>query len=277
MDSSTGHDRVLVGLNAIFSVGPLLRGQEGRGGDLSRREWPAPNHHICRYSGVNGRVPPPVVLSIQAQVPLGIFERDPIGRLSRSWERVERSWPSKPQGDPALFHLRPETDYTQTVRTRLESYLGGKEGRPPALSDEERAAIRSHLNIKRTAIRLYNDEKRWLGDDEGNRPGDKVLKGIAATLCGFDALCDGAIVCLTVGEQQRLRDIVQRLVEMQDTGLGLPLHEVNIRTVEQLRGRRFQEVFVSREVNPATTPYEQMLRVLGSARVGLHLIRHPWA
>lgn len=214
-----------------------------------------------------------MVLSIQTQVPLGIFERDPIGRLSRSWERGERSWPSKPEGDPALFHLRPETDYPKKVRSRLEGYLGAKEGRPSALSDVEWAAIRSHLSLKRTAIRLYKHEKGWLGDNEGNRLGDKVLKGIAATLCGFDALRDGAIVCLTVGEQLRLRQIVQRLVEEQDIGLGLPLGEVNILTVEQLRGRRFQEVFVSGEVNPATTPFDQMLRVLGSARVGLHLVR----
>jgi hypothetical protein len=216
-----------------------------------------------------------VVESIQAQAPLASFYPDPIGRLLRSWERGEMSWPSDPQGDPALFHLRPDKGYLQKVRSRLEGYLGSRAGRPAALSDEERAAIRSHLSIRRTAIRPYSNEKKWLGDEEGNRPHDQPLKGIAGTLCGFDALRDGAIVCLTVGEQERLRVIVQRIVEKLDTGLGLPLPEVTILTVEQLKGQRFQEVFVSAEITPAATPCEQMLRVLGSARVGLHLIHLP--
>ncbi len=220
-----------------------------------------------------------VVQSIQAQAPLASFypdPTDPIGRLVRSWERGERSWPSDPQGDPALFHLRPDKGYRQKVRSRLEGYLGSEAGRSTApLSDEERAAIRSHLSIRRTAIRPYSNEKKWLGDEEGNRPSDQPLKGIAGTLCGFDALRDGAIVCLSVGEQERLRVIVQRIVEKLDTGLGLPLPEVKILTVEQLKGQRFQEVFVSAEITPAATPCEQMLRVLGSARVGLHLIHLP--
>jgi hypothetical protein len=213
-----------------------------------------------------------VELSVQVRGPQTTFERHPIESLCRLWQRGERSWPTEAKGDPALFHLRPVTDYAPSVRRRLEGYLGGKKGRPIALSDEERAAIRSHLSIKRTAIRVYDNEKKWLGDNSAS----PNLKGIAGTLCGFGALLDGAIVCLSVAEQQRLGGIVRGLVEKQDIGLGLPLPEVKILTVEQLRGRRFQEVFVSPEINPATTPCETMLRVLGSSRVGLHLIRVPF-
>lgn len=132
---------------------------------------------------------------------------------------------------------------------RLEGYLGTS--KKPAASESERkaqlAAARASRSITRTSIRVYGNETKWLG-------------GIADTLCSFDGLrditgqfCDGAIVCLTAGEQQRLRGLLHQAMEDMDIGLGLPQPEAEVLTIEQLKGRRFQEVFVAPEINPEST------------------------
>jgi hypothetical protein len=126
-------------------------------------------------------------------------------------------------------------------------------------------AFWAHANTARTAIRTYGDEAEWLGTDTG--------KGVAGTLCCFGAIRDGAIVCASVGEQQQLLDLVRGLIEGLDIGLGLPQVEPEVLTIEQLKGRRFREVFVSQGIDPASTPMGDMLRVFGAARVGLHLIQ----
>ncbi|MCT0229902.1 hypothetical protein KQ306_03360 [Synechococcus sp. CS-1324] len=210
-----------------------------------------------------------IAVAIQSQDYQSLFEPNPIGRLCRCWERGERPWPQKPEGDPALFHIAAVHGYPEREANRIEGYLGSKEGRPTAQAPFDRTLWKDRRRIVHTAIRLYANEKKWIGDNPAS------FKGIAGTLCGFGALRDGAIVCLTAAEQQRLRGIVRGLVEKQDIDLDLPVPEVVILTVEQLKGQRFLEVFVSAEINPATTPRDQMLRVFGSARVGLHLVGAP--
>lgn len=198
--------------------------------------------------------------------PLDLFPRDPIGDLIREWAAGDRRWPTGNQGDPDLFHLgsRLPGKRSKDDSTRLERYLGTS--KKPAASESERkaqlAAAQAARNITRTSIRLYSDEA-------------KLLAGIAGTLCGFGALRDGAIVCLTAGEQQRLRGLLRQAMDKMDIGLGLPQPEAEVLTIEQLKGRRFQEVFVAPEINPASTELGGMLRVFGSARVGLHVIKQP--
>jgi hypothetical protein len=203
--------------------------------------------------------------------PLDLFPRDPIGALIRDWAAGDQRWPSENDGDPDLFHLgsRLPGKHSKRVLDRLEKYLGTS--KKPAASESERKAHReaaeARRSITRTSIRVYRNRDKWLG-------------GIAKTFCSFGGLCDitgqfcdGAIVCLSVGEQQRLRGLLHQSMEEMDIGLGLPQPEAEVLTIEQLKGRRFREVFVAPEINPKSTQLGGMLRVFGSARVGLHLVR----
>jgi hypothetical protein len=62
-------------------------------------------------------------------------------------------------------------------------------------------------------------------------------------------------------------------VAEETLGLAWPHSDPPVLLIEQLIGQRFQEVFVSPEISPATTPREQLLAVVSTARVGLHLVR----
>ncbi|MFM7550015.1 MAG: hypothetical protein ACKO8I_14350, partial [Cyanobacteriota bacterium] len=120
-------------------------------------------------------------------------------------------------------------------------------------------------------IEQHPEEKGWLASAR-------------RTLCGFDALREGAMVCRTDEERQKLREQLQRYIrddyflfpgiEEQDTAGGPPDPPVLlIPELSQLEGRMFRELFLAPGIGPWTTTRDELSAVLQAVSVGLHLVR----
>ena len=96
------------------------------------------------------------------------------------------------------------------------------------------------------------------------------LKAIRRSLCMYDRQ-DAAIICQSTSEQQRLNLVVRRLRGQEFQDSTMPIAESPVLLVNQLAGRKFQEVFLSAEFGPGTQK-DELLKAVSAASLGLHLV-----
>lgn len=116
-----------------------------------------------------------------------------------------------------------------------------------------------------SAIRAHSSEADWLGSARRTicRPG------------WFDDPSCARIVCSTRAEKERLTGLLRpQLLEAASLpgvqGVSPDCSPVVL--IDELKGRRFREVYLAADIGPTITPVEQLLAAVSAASVGLHLM-----
>ena len=161
-------------------------------------------------------------------------------------------WPRSSQGSKDVLHVRHSRSerLSKLDRDRLEERL--------------RLVLMGHCFSR---IEVHCRQDGW-------------WRSLRQTLCGFTALRDCAVVCEEEDDRRQLRKKLRRWVETDyylfpgiealDPEGGPPDPKVFL--VQELEGFQFREIFVSPEVNPASSSREQLIAVVNAARAGLHLV-----